>query len=172
MIRYPTAVCSVGVALTAAILLPAIGCTSRDPVAVQSAANRRDVETFPNKRSFYWREPGQEGLQVVIYWDAVASVPGEHEIIARIYTEADGQLKGIDQHFSSGNRSQLEGVEATGDALALRFRSMPPDGEIEMYPCKVTPEGLQGLPYALELDQRILKMTDLQTVDSGYSRPD
>jgi hypothetical protein len=49
---------------------------------------------------------------------------------------------------------------------------MPPDGEIEMYPCKVTPEGLQGLPYALELDQRILKMTDLQTVDCGYSRPD
>ena len=172
MIPYPTAVRSVGVALTAAILLAAIGCTSRDPVAVQTAVNRRDVETFPNKRSFYWREPGQEGLQVVIYWDALSSVPGQHEIVARIYTEADGQLKGIDHHFSSANRSQLEGVEATGDTLVLRFRSMPPDGEIETYPCTVTPEGLQGLPYALELGQRILKMTDLQTVDSGYSRSD
>ena len=162
----------VAVVVSASLAVAGLGCTGNAPTATPSAIGRREVATFLNKRSFYWHEPGKDGLQVVIYWDSLSSVPGEHEIVARVYTETNGQLKGIDQHFSSGNRSQLEGVEATGDGLVLRFRTMPPDGEINTYPCTVTPEGLQGLPYALELDQRILKMTDLQTVDSGSSRLD
>ena len=157
----------VAVVVSASLAVAGLGCTGNAPTAKPSAIGRREVATFPNKRTFYWHEPGKDGLQVVIYWDSLSSVPGEHEIVARVYTEADdARPQGIDQHFRSGNRSQLEGIEARGNSLVLRFATYP-GGEVNEVPCTVTPKGLEGLPHSIELGQRIVSMKDSETVETA-----
>lgn len=163
-------------AIVANVMLVAVNVVGDEPAVKASVKQRPDPETFPNRRTFTEVVgAGGKSFHVVIYWNNLQSVPGSHEIVARIrrYGKEGLSKNGIDHWFESGNRRDLVGVEMNprGAAIAtliLRFRSHGggevPGREGDEVKCTVTEGGLKGLPTD---SNRVLKIDGVQPVDLG-----